>query len=90
MYIKGTEWLTKIESLSFNFCNTIGLNVSSKAFPGFSEATNYLCPHLVNKSYQRKLFLSSYLILPVALDPGVYSASNRSEYQKHKNNVSVE
>jgi hypothetical protein len=35
-------------------------------------------------------FLSSYLILPVALDPGVYSASNRNEYQKHKNNVSGE
>jgi hypothetical protein len=34
--------------------------------------------------------LSSYLILPVALGPGVYSASNRNEYQKHKNNVSGE
>jgi hypothetical protein len=29
-------------------------------------------------------FLSSYLILSVALGPGVYSASNRNEYQKHK------
>jgi hypothetical protein len=35
-------------------------------------------------------FLSIYLILPVALGPGVYSASNRNEYQKHKNNVSGE
>jgi hypothetical protein len=26
------------------------------------------------------------LILPVALNPGVYSASNRNEYYKHKNN----
>jgi hypothetical protein len=25
-----------------------------------------------------------------ALGPGVYSASNRNEYQKHKNNVSGE
>jgi hypothetical protein len=24
-----------------------------------------------------------YLILPAALGPGVYSASNRNEYQKH-------
>jgi hypothetical protein len=32
-----------------------------------------------------------YLILPAALGPGVYSASHRNEYQKHKNNnVSVE
>jgi hypothetical protein len=30
------------------------------------------------------------LILPAALGPGVYSASNRNEYQKHKNNVSGE
>jgi hypothetical protein len=27
---------------------------------------------------------------PVTLGPGVYSASNRNEYQKHKNNVSEE
>jgi hypothetical protein len=32
-----------------------------------------------------------YLILPAALGPAVYSASNRTEYQKHKNdNVSGE
>jgi hypothetical protein len=31
------------------------------------------------------------LILPAALGPGVYSASNRNEYQNHKsNNVSGE
>jgi hypothetical protein len=29
-------------------------------------------------------------ILPAALGPGVYSASNRNEYQKQKNNVSGE
>jgi hypothetical protein len=27
---------------------------------------------------------SVYLILPAALGPGIYSASNRNEYQKHK------
>jgi hypothetical protein len=35
-------------------------------------------------------FLSIYLILLAALGPGIYSASNRNEYQKHKNNVSGE
>jgi hypothetical protein len=35
-------------------------------------------------------FFSMYLILPAALGPGVHSASNRNEYQKQKNNVSVE
>jgi hypothetical protein len=31
-----------------------------------------------------------YIILPAALGPGVYSASNRNEYQKQENNVSGE
>jgi hypothetical protein len=35
-------------------------------------------------------FLSICLILLAALGPGVYSASNRNEYQRHKNNVSGE
>jgi hypothetical protein len=35
-------------------------------------------------------FLSIYLIFPAALGPGVYSASNRNEYQEQKNNVSGE
>jgi hypothetical protein len=35
-------------------------------------------------------FFFIYLILPAALDPGVYSASNINEYQKQKNNVSEE
>jgi hypothetical protein len=29
-------------------------------------------------------FFSIYLIVPAALDPGVYSASNRNEYRKQK------
>jgi hypothetical protein len=35
-------------------------------------------------------FFSIYLILPAALGPGVYSASDRNEYQKQKNKVSGE
>jgi hypothetical protein len=35
-------------------------------------------------------YFSIYLILPAALGPTVYSASNRNEYQKQKNKVSVE
>jgi hypothetical protein len=33
-------------------------------------------------------FFSVYQIILAALGPGVYSASNRNEYQKEKNNVS--
>jgi hypothetical protein len=35
-------------------------------------------------------FLSIYIILPAGLGPGVYSSSNRNDYQKYKNNVSGE
>jgi hypothetical protein len=35
-------------------------------------------------------FLSIYPILPAALGPGVYSASNKNGYQKHTHNVSEE
>jgi hypothetical protein len=38
-----------------------------------------------------RIFVSIYVILPAALGPRVYSASNRNENQKHKtNNVSGE
>jgi hypothetical protein len=32
-----------------------------------------------------ELIFSIYLILPAALGPGIYSVSNRNEYQKQKN-----
>jgi hypothetical protein len=35
-------------------------------------------------------YFIKYLILLATLGPGVYSASNRNEHQKHKNNVSEE
>jgi ABC-type uncharacterized transport system permease subunit len=35
-------------------------------------------------------FFSMYLIVSAAIGPVVYSASNRNEYQKQKNNVSGE
>jgi hypothetical protein len=41
--------------------------------------------------YQMRWFFLIYLILPVAVGPRVYSASNRNEYRKHiYNNVSGE
>jgi hypothetical protein len=38
----------------------------------------------------RMRFLSIYLILLAVLGLGIYSGSNRNEYQKVKNNVSGE
>jgi hypothetical protein len=35
-------------------------------------------------------FVSIYVIFPAALDPGAYSASNRNEDQKQRNNFSEE
>jgi hypothetical protein len=40
----------------------------------------------VTGSIQDEVIFLMYLILPAALGPGVYSASNTNEYQKHKNN----
>jgi hypothetical protein len=37
-----------------------------------------------------ELFFLIYVILSAALVPWVYSASNKNEYQKQKNNVSGE
>jgi hypothetical protein len=39
---------------------------------------------------QGEWMFSICLILPAALDRGVYSASNRNEYQKNTNNASRE
>jgi hypothetical protein len=39
-------------------------------------------------SRPNEVSFSIYLILQAILGPGVYSASNRNEYQKQKNNVS--
>jgi hypothetical protein len=36
------------------------------------------------RCYER--IFSIYLIIPVALGPGIHSACNRNEYQKHENN----
>jgi hypothetical protein len=52
-----------------------------------------LCYKLEGRGFETRWgerFLSIYLILSVALGPGVYSASNRNEYEKQKNNVSGE
>jgi hypothetical protein len=37
-----------------------------------------------------EILFSIYLILPAALGPGVYSGSNRNEYQKEGKKVSEE
>jgi hypothetical protein len=39
---------------------------------------------------RREIMFSIYLILLTALGPRIYSASDRNEYQKQKNNVSEE
>jgi hypothetical protein len=50
-----------------------------------------LCYKLEGRGFEirwgNRIF-SIYVILPAALGPGIYPASNRNEYQKQKNNVS--
>jgi hypothetical protein len=54
------------------------------------EALGYKPEVAGSRPDEVKEFFSIYLILPAALGPGVYSASNRNAYQKQKNNVSGE
>jgi hypothetical protein len=55
------------------------------------KSINYVSMFKIkNKTIKIEVFYCKILMFPAALDPGVYSASNRNEYQKHKNNVSGE
>jgi hypothetical protein len=48
------------------------------------------CYQLEGRGFQTRwgeCIFSICLILPAALGPGIYSTSNRNEYQKQKNNV---
>jgi hypothetical protein len=46
----------------------------------------YLLSSCFDPADEASTILQIYLILPATLGPGAYSASNRNEYQKHKNN----
>jgi hypothetical protein len=58
---------------------TITANKFFQGFPKFMYATN----QKVAGSIPDEVNFLIYLILPVALGPGVYSTSNRNEHQKH-------
>jgi hypothetical protein len=47
---------------------------------------HYATKRKVAGSVPDEVIFSVYLFLPAALGLGVYSASNRNEYQKQKNN----
>jgi hypothetical protein len=47
---------------------------------------HYATNRKVENSIPDEIFFLIYLIFLAALGSGVYSASNRNEYQKHKNN----
>jgi hypothetical protein len=49
-----------------------------------------LACHVLETLWGECIFFLIYLIFPAALEPGVHSASDRNEYQKQKNNISVE
>jgi hypothetical protein len=44
---------------------------------------------LKSKRYRKTIYVGAIIKIGF-VGPGVYSASNRNEYQKHKNNVSGE
>jgi hypothetical protein len=60
-----------------------------KAFLSFGDITDLWQWANANRWSWREtniLVYFPYFILPASLGPGVYLASNRNEYQKHKNN----
>jgi hypothetical protein len=79
--------------LKFNLIKTFG---EMKCGENLKETFKIQRRYVTNRKFagsrpdKVNAFLSIYLILPAALVPGVYSASNINEYQKHKNNVSGE
>jgi hypothetical protein len=91
-----TAWPTKFSHLtnivgcnSFVKCGFLIDHVSSND----GSAVKVLCYRPEGYGSKTRLgewFLSIYLILLAGLGPGVYSATNRNEYQKQKNNISRE
>jgi hypothetical protein len=72
-------------------CSYNGVSVHGDSY--LHEDNVNLNPHHYSTSWKvagsipdevNEIFFSIYLILPVAQGPGVYSASNRNEYQKQK------
>jgi hypothetical protein len=78
----GWEWqigkdIVRIGPIYIRRCNIMGVG------------TMVTRRNVVNsRPYELDEFSSLYLILPAALGSGVYSASNRNEYQRLKNNIS--
>jgi hypothetical protein len=66
-----------------NICHTVRCKLSNRVFD--CHGVKYIFMKLLTCM---KYATSRRVILPAALGPGVYSASNRNEYQKQKNNVS--
>jgi hypothetical protein len=67
---------------------TINQHIKARSSIGFM-AVCYKPEGRASRSYElNDFFFLIYLILPVALVPGIYSASNRNGYQKQKNHVS--
>jgi hypothetical protein len=64
------------------------LSFSGIKRPGRGAIHPLLCIFMTYRS--NYMNFSTYSTLPAALGPGVYSASNRIEYQKQKSNVSGE
>jgi hypothetical protein len=94
--LSGTTWRLWIDSSLNLFINIFHLILFSafifetlqigKGARG-SVVVKALCYKPEGRGFETRWgewFLSIYLILLAALGPGVYSASNRNEYQKHK------
>jgi hypothetical protein len=69
-----------------SFQNKITISITTIVGTGCTVAVKALCCKLEGRGFDPIRCLLIYLIIPAAVGPRVYSASNINEYQKHKNN----
>jgi hypothetical protein len=77
----------------FSWWSLMARGISGGGGTRGSVVVKILCYKPEGRGYEIRWgewMFSTYLILLVELGPGVYSESNRNEYQKQKNNVSGE
>jgi hypothetical protein len=96
-YLIGTFFLDKFFAQTIGFlcqCYKCYSNAPSKVDKRIFARRWLICATsrkvAGSSPFETNECFSIYLILPAALGPEVYSASNRNEYQKLKNNISGE
>jgi hypothetical protein len=90
----STTTLTETVKTIIHYFSKMHFNISLLRVPkrkprNSGSADKFICNkmhkpyNLIIREKHTYIYIYLYLIFPVATGPGVYSASNRNEYQKH-------